>query len=281
MSGAANGSGRIDRRFAALKKEGRGGLVTFITAGDPEPEVSRDILFGLPGAGADIIELGMPFSDPMADGPAIQQSSIRALGKGATMKKTLELAKAFRKRDDATPLVLMGYFNPIYHYGVERFVQDAAGAGVDGLIIVDLPPEEEDELTLPAGKAGVDLIRLTAPTTLDDRLPTVLGKAGGFVYHVSVTGITGTKSAASGDIAAAVTRIRKHTKLPLAVGFGIKTPTQAAEVARVADAAVVGSAIVQKIADGLDAKGKAGAKLAPTVLGFVADLAAGVRKART
>jgi tryptophan synthase alpha chain len=275
------GSGRIDRRFATLKKEGRGGLVTFITAGDPEPGVSRDILFGLPGAGADIIELGMPFSDPMADGPAIQQSSIRALSQGATMQKTFDLAKAFRKRDDATPLVLMGYFNPIHRYGAERFVNDAAGAGVDGLIIVDLPPEEEDELTVPAGKAGVDLVRLTAPTTLDDRLPTVLGKASGFIYHVSVTGITGTKSAASGDVAAAVTRIRKHTKLPIAVGFGIKTPAQAVEVARVADAAVVGSAIVQKVVDGLDAKGKAGAKLVPTLLGFVADLAAGVRKART
>jgi tryptophan synthase alpha chain len=275
-----SGAGRIDRRFAALKAEGRAGFVTFVTAGDPDYKTSKAILFGLPKAGADVIELGMPFSDPMADGPAIQQSSLRSLRSGGSLKGTIDLVREFRREDDATPIVLMGYFNPIYTYGIAAFVKDAAAAGVDGLIVVDLPPEEETELTAPAKAAGIDLIHLTAPTTTDERLPKVVGQAGGFVYYVSVTGVTGTKSAAATDIEAAIARIRRHTKLPIAVGFGIRTSDQAAAVARVADAAVVGSALVNKVVEGLDASGKPGAELASKVLAFAADLAAGVRKAR-
>lgn len=275
-----SGAGRIADRFASLKAEGRAGLVTFVTAGDPDPATSREIVFGLPGAGADLIELGMPFSDPMADGPAIQQSSLRALAAGADMKKTLGLVRDFRRADDATPIILMGYFNPIYAYGIEAFVRDAAGAGVDGLIVVDLPPEEEAELSAPASKAGISLIHLTTPTTFGDRLPLVLKQAGGFVYHVSIAGITGTKSAADADVESAIERIRRHTALPVAVGFGIKTPAQAAAVARLADAAVVGSALIAKVAEGLDGRGRAGAELVKNVLAFAAELAAGVRGAR-
>ena len=268
---------RIDRRFRALKEEGRGGLVTFMTAGDPDLETSAAILRGLPGAGADIIELGMPFSDPMADGPAIQLASQRALKAGMTLAKTLAMVADFRQGDDETPIVLMGYFNPIYVYGVEAFIKDALEAGVDGLIVVDLPPEEEKELCLPATAAGLNFIMLTAPTTDDQRLPVVLRNASGFVYYVSITGITGTASAALADIEAAVARLKSHTDLPIAVGFGIKTPEQAAEIAGAAEAAVVGSALVNVIAGNLDGEGKAGSGLVEAALGFVGDLARGVR----
>ncbi len=271
---------RIDRRFAALKQEGRGGLVTFVTAGDPDHETSLALLKGLPGAGADVIELGMPFTDPMADGPAIQAAGLRALTNGARMTGTLDLVRAFRQQDNETPLVLMGYYNPIYSYGVERFLADAGKAGIDGLIVVDLPPEEDDELCVPALKAGVSFIRLTTPTTDDARLPAVLANTSGFVYYVSVTGITGAGSASNAAIDEAVARLRRHTDLPLAVGFGINTPEQAAAVARVADAAVVGSAIVRQIEANLDADGKPAAGLVDNVLDFVRALARGVRSAR-
>ena len=268
---------RIADRFEALKAEGRGGLVTFVTAGDPDLDTSREILFGLAAAGADLIELGMPFSDPMADGPAIQAGSLRALKGGMTLKKTLALVAEFRKRDNETPVVLMGYYNPIYIYGTDAFTADAKAAGVDGLIIVDLPPEEVHEIEGPARAAGIDIIYLTAPTSDDARLPVVVARASGFVYYVSITGITGTRSAAIGDIQSAVERIRRHTDLPIGVGFGIKTPEQAAEIASVANAVVVGSALVDIIAANLDAKGKPKTGLAGKLLGLVADLAAGVR----
>ncbi len=271
---------RIDRRFARLKAEGRAGLVTFITAGDPDHGTTASLLAGLPGAGADVIELGMPFTDPMADGPAIQASSLRALQAGARMTRTLDLVRGFRAADDDTPIILMGYYNPIHAYGVDRFLADARAAGVDGLIVVDLPPEEDEELCLPALAAGVSFIRLATPTTDDARLPAVLANTSGFVYYVSIAGITGTASAAQTDVSAAVARLKRHTDLPVAVGFGIKTPEQAAEVARVADAAVVGSAIVSRIASHLDVDGRAKPGLAEDVLAFVADLAAGVRGAR-
>jgi tryptophan synthase alpha chain len=272
-------TGRIARRFKALADDGRGGLVTFVTAGDPDLETAARILDGLPGAGADLIEIGMPFSDPMADGPAIQASSLRALKSGHTMAKTLTLVSSFRSRDAETPIILMGYFNPIYAYGVDAFVADAKAAGVDGLILVDLPPEEETEVCLPALAGGLDFVYLTAPTTDDGRLDRVLENASGFVYYVSITGITGTRSADHADVAAAVARLRRHTDLPIAVGFGIRTPAQAAEVAAVADAAVVGSALVQAIADSLDGAGAAGPNTSAAVLDLVADLAAGVRGA--
>jgi tryptophan synthase alpha chain len=268
-------SNRIDVRFASLRAEGRGGLVTFFTAGDPDYDTSLASLKGLPAAGADLIELGVPFSDPMADGPAIQLASQRALKAGMTLRRTLEMVRAFRQTDDATPLILMGYYNPIYVYGVDAFVRDAAAAGVDGLIIVDLPPEEAEELTVPLNAAGLDFIFLTAPTTDAARLPAVLKLASGFVYYVSITGITGTASASEEAIAAAVTRLRGQTALPLAVGFGIRTPDQAAAVARHADAAVVGSALVQTVADNL---GKPG--LVDAALAYVKALADGVRQAR-
>lgn len=271
---------RIDHRFAALKAEGRAGLVTFITAGDPDHETSLALLKGLPAAGADVIELGMPFTDPMADGPAIQAAGLRALNNGARMTRTLDMVREFRKADDETPLVLMGYYNPVYSYGVERFLADAKAAGVDGLIVVDLPPEEDGELCEPALRAGVNFIRLTTPTTDDARMPAVLANTSGFVYYVSVTGITGAGSASAGAIDDAVARLRRHTDLPLAVGFGITTPEAAAAVARVADAAVVGSAIVRQVELNLDADGKATAALVPNVLDFVRALAQGVRTAR-
>ena len=267
---------RIGKRFATLKAERRAGLVTFVTAGDPDLETSREILFGLPGAGADVIELGMPFSDPMADGPAIQASSLRALKSGMTLKKTLDLVAEFRKTDADTPVVLMGYYNPIYIHGVDAFVTDAQAAGVDGLIIVDLPPEEVDELWQPARDAGIDFIFLTAPTSDDARLPVIVKRASGFVYYVSITGITGTRSADVADVKSSVDRIRKHTDLPIAVGFGIKKPEQAAEIASVADAAVVGSALVDVIAANLNADGKPEKGVAEKLLALVADLAAGV-----
>jgi len=273
-------SGRIAKRFAKLKQEGRGGLVTFITAGDPDFDTSLEILKGLPAAGADLIELGMPFSDPMADGPAIQASSLRALNNGMTLKKTLDLARKFRAGEADTPLIMMGYYNPIYQYGVDRFLTDFKAAGGDGLIIVDLPPEEDDELCLPALKAGVNFIRLATPTTDGKRLPKVLSNTSGFVYYVSIMGITGTRSAAESDVSAAVQRLKRHTDLPVAVGFGIRTPEQAAAVARVADAAVVGSALVGRVADGLDGVGKARPGLAAGMLKLVRELADGVRGAR-
>lgn len=269
---------RIGRRFKSLKDEGRGGLVIFVTAGDPNAEISLEIVSGLPAAGADIIELGMPFSDPMADGPAVQASSLRALKSGASMKTTLGLVRAFRADDDETPIVLMGYYNPIYIYGVDKFLADAKAAGVDGLIMVDLPPEENEELCLPAIEAGINFIFLTTPTTDAARLPKVLEQASGFVYYVSITGVTGTASAAIGDIEAAVRRIGKQTDLPIAVGFGINTPEQVAAVARVAAAAVVGSAVVNRIAAAVDENGEARAGLAAGVLDYVAELAAGIRK---
>ena len=275
--------GRLKARFDQLAAEGRAGLITFITAGDPNQKISSAIMEGLPRAGADIIELGMPFTDPMADGPAIQASSLRALKAGQDMSATLEMVRKFREKDDHTPIVLMGYFNPIYIYGVERFSEDAANAGVDGLIIVDIPPEEDAELRVPANKAGIDLVRLTTPTSDEQRLPTLMGGASGFIYYVSIAGITGTKSAATSNVADAVTRIRKFSDLPIAVGFGIKTPEQAAEIARVADAAVVGSAIVQIIAENMDDDGrtKDSPDLRETVLKFVSELAQGVRTARS
>lgn len=280
MSADSTADGRIARRFASLKAEGRAGLITFITAGDPDAQTCRALLDGLPGAGADLIELGMPFTDPMADGPAIQASSLRALAGGMSVRKTLELVRSFRTKDADTPIILMGYYNPIYAYGVERFLTDAKADGVDGLIVVDLPPEEDDELCVPALKAGISFVRLTTPTTDDQRLPTVLTNSSGFIYYVSIAGITGTASASNTAVDAAVERLKRHTDLPVAVGFGIKTPEQAAEVARVADAAVVGSAIVTRLADGLDETGKARPGVVEDVLGFVRELAAGVRGAR-
>ncbi len=271
---------RIEKRFAALKAERRAGLVVYFTCGDPDAATFETLLTALPGAGADLIEIGMPFSDPMADGPAIQAAGLRALKAGMTLAKTLAIVRRFRETDDATPIVLMGYYNPIYRYGVPRFLEEAKRCGVDGLIIVDLPPEEDDELCLPCLSAGVDFIRLTTPTSDDKRLPTVVNHASGFVYYVSIAGITGTKSAAGTAIASAVERIRRHTSLPVAVGFGIRTPEQAAEVARIADAAVVGSALVQKLASELDEKDQAKSGLIESVLGDVRALAAGVRTAK-
>ena len=270
-------SGRIRRRFEALKEAGRGGLVTFVTAGDPDRETAAKILAGLPTAGADLIELGMPFTDPMADGPSVQAASQRALAKGIKLRQILDMVREFRASDPDTPIILMGYYNPIYIYGVEAFLADFKAAGADGLIVVDLPPEEDSELCLPALAAGVNFIRLATPTTDDERLPTVLSNTSGFVYYVSITGITGTKSAAGGAISEAVTRLRRHTDLPIAVGFGIKTPEQAAEVAATADAAVVGSAIVDRVKANLDAAGNAGPETVEQVLGLVSELAQGVR----
>jgi tryptophan synthase alpha chain len=238
---------RIEARFAKLRQENRSALVTFVMAGDPDFDTALKIVEGLPGAGADVIEIGMPFSDPMADGPAIQAAGLRALKGGMTLRRTLELVKRFRAKDKDTPIILMGYYNPIYRFGPEAFAAAARDAGADGLIIVDLPPEEEVELRPLATQAGLATIRLIAPTTDDKRLPVVLKDASGFVYYVAVLGPTGTKSAAATEVAAAVARIRTHTKLPVAVGFGIKTPEQAADIARVADAAVVGTALVQVI----------------------------------
>ncbi len=272
---------RLNRRFAALKAEGRGGLVAFVTAGDPNPEASARIVKGLPAAGADIIELGMPFSDPMADGPSIQASSLRALNAGMTLRKTIELVRDFRRDDPDTPIILMGYYNPIYRYGVDAFLADAVEAGVDGLIIVDLPPEEDDELCLPARAAGLHWIRLATPTSDAERLEKVLTNTSGFVYYVSVMGITGTKSAARDSIAAAVSRIKARSDLPVAVGFGIRRPEQAQEVVSVADAAVVGSALVDTVKAGLDEAGQPQDDVAAAVHALVRDLATGVRSGQT
>jgi tryptophan synthase alpha chain len=254
---AAPDSGRIRRRFERLRAEGRAGLVAFITAGDPDPDASLALMKGLPEAGADLIELGMPFSDPMADGPAIQWSSMRALRAGMTLPKVLAQLRAFREGDDETPVILMGYYNPVYIYGVDAFLEDARGAGVDGVIIVDLPPEEDEELCLPAIKAGLNFIRLATPTTDEKRLPAVLSHTSGFLYYISITGITGTKSAAIEAVTAALERLR-----------------------RIADAVVVGSALVKEIAAGLDDRGAARSGLVDEVLAFTRRLAQGVRRAR-
>tara|TARA_B100000676_G_scaffold313184_1_gene392042 strand:+ start:3699 stop:4535 length:837 start_codon:yes stop_codon:yes gene_type:complete len=269
--------GRIERRFAALKTEGRGGLVTFVTAGDPNKAVSLEIVLGLPAAGADFIELGMPFSDPMADGPSVQASSLRALANGASLNSTLSLVRAFRSKDDDTPVILMGYYNPIYIYGVEAFLRDAKEAGIDGLIMVDLPPEEDAELCLPAIEAGIRWIRLATPTTDEARLPKVLQNASGFIYYISILGITGTASVPEQATREAVAYLKSHTDLPIVVGFGIKTPEAAASISRNADAAVVGSAIVDRVLDGLDEKGVPQPETAQHVLDFVRELANGVR----
>ena len=273
--------GRIAACFEHLRWENRAGLVAFITGGDPDAATSQALLEGLAGAGADVIELGMPFSDPMADGPSIQASSLRALKAGATLRAILQQVRDFRKSNNRTPLVLMGYYNPIYVYGAEDFARDARDAGVDGLIVVDLPPEEDTELRVPATQAGLHCIRLATPTTDDARLPVVLANTGGFVYYVSIAGITGTKSAASGEVTEAVSRLRRHTDLPVAVGFGIKTPQQAGGVAAVADAAVVGSALVDTIAAGLDGQGKASPGLVEDVLAFVSKMSKSVRGGRS
>ncbi|MCU0789837.1 MAG: tryptophan synthase subunit alpha [Nitratireductor sp.] len=270
---------RIDTRFAKLKQEGRPALVTFITAGDPDLETSLAVMRALPAAGADVIELGMPFSDPMADGPAIQLAGQRALKGGQTMIKTLEMVRAFRKDDATTPVVLMGYYNPIYIYGNERFLADAKAAGVDGLIVVDLPPEEDEELCIPAMKAGLNFIRLASPTTDDKRLPRVLQNTSGFVYYVSITGITGSAAPEPAKVAAMVSRIKAKTELPVAVGFGVRTAEQAKAIGSAADGVVVGSAIVSAIAGSLDANGKATAATVGAVEALVRELAAGVRMA--
>lgn len=271
---------RIDTRFAELKKQGRSAFVTFVMAGDPDPAASLEIIKALPKAGADVIELGMPFTDPMADGPSIQAAGLRALKAGMTLKKTLELVRGFRKDDDATPIVLMGYYNPIYIYGVDKFLADAKTAGVDGLIIVDLPPEEDDELCLPAMKAGLNFIRLATPTTDDKRLPAVLANTSGFVYYVAITGITGAAAADATAVSEAVARIKRHTKLPVCVGFGIRTPENARAIASHANGAVVGTALVDALKNSLDAEGRATGKTVNAVAELTASLAQGVRGAQ-
>jgi tryptophan synthase alpha chain len=271
---------RIERRFAALKEEGRAALVTFTMAGDPDYDVSLAIAKALPKAGADVIELGMPFTDPMADGPAIQAAGQRALRSRHTLKKTLAQVRSFRAGDDVTPIVLMGYFNPIYIYGVDKFLIDAKAAGVDGLIVVDLPPEEDTELCLPALKAGLNFIRLATPTTDDKRLPAVLTNTSGFVYYVSMTGITGAALPDTGNIATAVKRIKRHTRLPVAVGFGVKTAAQARAIAAGADGVAVGTALVEALRLSLDRDGRPGAHSVTAVTDLVAALAQGVRAAK-
>ena len=271
---------RLDSMFQNLRDEGRAGLGIFITAGDPDPETSLNLFQRLPDAGADMVELGIPFSDPMADGPVIQASSQRALKEGMTVTRTLYMVKTFREKNQTTPIVLMGYFNPIYNYGVDGFLCDAIKAGADGLIVVDLPPEEDSELCLPANEVGLPFIRLATPTTDDTRLRTVLRHTSGFVYYVSIAGITGTKEVPQDLVQQAVSRLRKHTHLPVAVGFGINTPQQAAGVARIADSAIVGSAVVSIIKHSLDAGGRATANTVFNALSLVEGLAEGVREAR-
>ncbi|HET7847615.1 MAG TPA: tryptophan synthase subunit alpha [Pseudolabrys sp.] len=271
---------RIDKRFADLKREGRAALVTFTMAGDPDYATALAMAKALPKAGADVIELGMPFTDPMADGPAIQAAGVRALKSGQDMKKTLSLVREFRKGDETTPIVLMGYYNPIYIYGVEKFLGDAKAAGVDGLIVVDLPPEEDEELCVPALKSGLNFIRLATPTTDDKRLPAVLNNTSGFVYYVSITGITGAASPDASRVAAAVTRIKRHTGLPVAVGFGVRNAAQARAIAQGSDGVVVGSALVEALRKSLDANGKATGATVTAVTDLVASLADGVRAAR-
>ncbi|MGJ5009516.1 tryptophan synthase subunit alpha [Bradyrhizobium oligotrophicum] len=271
---------RMDARFAQLKQEGRSAFVTFVMGGDPDPETSLAIVKALPQAGADIIEIGMPFTDPMADGPSIQAAGLRALKAGMTLRKTLQLVRSFRDSDADTPIVLMGYYNPIYIYGVDRFLDDAKTAGVDGLIIVDLPPEEDTELCIPALKAGLNFIRLATPTTDDKRLPAVLANTSGFVYYVSITGITGAAAADSSAVGAAVARIKRHTALPVCVGFGIRTPETARAIAAHADGAVVGTALVDALRASLDAEDRATAKTVSAIADLAAALAQGVRGAQ-
>jgi len=270
---------RIDTRFADLSRQNRAALVTFVMAGDPDLETSLEILKALPTAGADLVELGMPFTDPMADGPAIQAAGLRALKAGTTLNKTLALVAEFRKTDQTTPLVLMGYYNPIYVHGVEKFLAEAKAAGVDGLIVVDLPPEEDSELCLPALAAGLAFIRLATPTTDAGRLPAVLANTSGFVYYVSITGITGAAAPEAGEVAAAVARLKQHTDLPVAVGFGVKNAASASAIASVADGVVVGSALVEAVRLSLDAQGQATAKTVSAVTDLVGALAAGVHSA--
>lgn len=271
---------RIDRRFEALKREGRAGLVTFLMAGDPDYATSLAVISALPKAGADVIEIGMPFTDPMADGPAIQAAGLRALKGGQTLRKTLQLVREFRAGDADTPIVLMGYYNPIYIYGVDKFLTDALEAGVDGLIVVDLPPEEDSELCLPALKAGMNFIRLATPTTDDKRLPTVLANTSGFVYYVSITGITGSATPNATRVSDAVARIKSHTTLPVAVGFGVKTAQNARDIAGGADAVVVGSALIDRLCNSLDANGNVTAETVKAVTSLVSELADGVRSVR-
>jgi tryptophan synthase alpha chain len=271
---------RIEKRFAALRDEARAGLVIYLTAGDPDPETSLALFHGLAAAGADLIEIGMPFSDPMADGPSIQAAGQRALKRGTNLRRTLAMVRALRERDPDTPYVVMGYYNPIYRYGADAFARDAVAAGVDGAIIVDLPPEEDSELAVPARAAGLDIVRLATPTSDAARLPAIVAHASGFLYYVAITGITGTRSADAASVRAAIERLRRFTQLPVAVGFGIKTPAQAAQVARAADAAVVGSAVVDRLALNLDLEGRAKPGLVDAVLADIRALAAGVRGAR-
>jgi len=270
---------RIDRRFAALKEEDRAALVTFVMGGDPDYETSLAIVRALPAAGSDLIEIGMPFTDPMADGPAIQAAGVRALKSGQTMKRTLSLVREFRRTDDATPVVLMGYYNPIYIYGVTAFLADAKAAGVDGLIVVDLPPEEDFELCLPALEVGFNFIRLATPTTDDKRLPAVLANTSGFVYYVSITGITGSAAPDAGKVSEAVKRIKRHSTLPVCVGFGVRTAEQVHAIAQGADGVVVGSALVDTVRKHLGSDGKGTAETASAVAEFVRALASGVAKA--
>ncbi|MBC9878044.1 tryptophan synthase subunit alpha [Bradyrhizobium sp. INPA01-394B] len=271
---------RIDTRFAELKKQGRSAFVTYVMAGDPDPATSLEIVKALPKAGSDVIELGIPFTDPMADGPSIQAAGLRALKAGMTLKKTLDVVRDFRKDDNATPLVLMGYYNPIYIYGVDKFLADAKSSGVDGLIVVDLPPEEDDELCIPALKAGLNFIRLATPTTDDKRLPAVLTNTSGFVYYVSIAGITGAAAADANVVGEAVARIKRHTGLPICVGFGIRTPEAARAIAEKADGSVVGTALVDALKNSLDAEGRATAKTVNAVAELTAALAQGVRAAK-
>jgi tryptophan synthase alpha chain len=273
-------STRIDTRFADLKREGRAAFVTFVMCGDPDIETSLAIIKALPSAGADVIEIGMPFTDPMADGPSIQAAGLRALKAGTTLKKTLDVVRRFREGDNATPIILMGYYNPIYIHGVDKFLSDAKKAGVDGLILVDMPPEEDDELCIPALKAGLNFIRLATPTTDDKRLPAVLANTSGFVYYVSITGITGSASADSAKVSQAVSRIKRHTQLPVCVGFGIRTPEAARTTASHADGVVVGTALVDAIRNSLDAENRATPKTVAAVADMVASLAKGVRGGR-
>ena len=272
---------RIEARFAALRREGRPGLVSFVTAGDPDAATSQTIMDGLPAAGADLIELGMPFTDPMADGPAIQASGLRALKGGQTLKKTLAMVRRFRETDADTPIILMGYYNPIYIYGNETFLAEAKAAGVDGLIVVDLPPEADDELCVPAMRHGLNFIRLATPTTDDKRLPAVLANTSGFVYYVSVLGITGAASPDAGKVARAVERIKRHTRLPVAVGFGVRSAEQARAIGSIADGVVIGSALVSAGKNSLDAEGRATKLTVPAITKLVGELALGVRAARS
>jgi tryptophan synthase alpha chain len=271
---------RIDRRFADLRAEGRAALVTFLMGGDPDPQTSLEVISALPAAGADVIEIGMPFTDPMADGPSIQAACLRALKAGMTLTKVLQLVTDFRARNNDTPIVLMGYYNPIYVYGVDRFLADAKRAGVDGLIVVDLPPEEDGELCIPALKAGLNFIRLATPTTNDQRLPKVLTNTSGFVYYVSITGITGAATPDYSRVATAVKRIKAHTDLPIAVGFGVKNAQSAKEIAQSADGVVVGSALVDALKRSLDAQDRATSQTVLSVTTLVADIASGVRAAK-